>query len=313
MLTGGTGFLGGHTAAALVAGGHQPHFLVRDSTKFEQACVLHDLDPAVVSFTVGDVRDEGAVLAALDQCQACIHAAAVAVSRVETADTTTVQSINNVGARTVLDHAVSAGCDPVIQVSSMAVLAPSSDQLLSADGPVRESGDRYTAAKADAELYARALQADGKAVVIVYPGAIAGPKDLGVNGFEATVAHWLEATVHFRLPTGGILIVDVRDLAAALTRLLDTSRGPRRYTAGGHLLNWDQWAAALDSASGAHRPLVDITADETITRFGKGIAHYWMELQPSDDGPLQRDSGITWRPPTETLTDLLSWMASRTA
>jgi nucleoside-diphosphate-sugar epimerase len=313
MLTGGTGFLGGHTAAALVARGHQPHLLVRDSTKFEQVCALHDLDPAVVSFTVGDVRDEGAVLAALDQCQACIHTAAAAVSRVEPADATTIQSINNAGARTVLDRAVAAGCDPVIQVSSMAVLAPSSRPLLSADGPIRESGDRYTASKADAELHARAVQADGKPVVIVYPGAIAGPKDLSVNGLEATVAHWLEASVHFRLPTGGILIVDVRDLAAALTRLLDPGRGPRRYTAGGHLLNWDQWAAALDSACGVHRPLVEITEEEMTTRFGRGITRYWMELQPSDDAPLHRDTGITWRPPTETLTDLVSWMASRTA
>lgn len=311
MLTGGTGFLGGHTAAALVAAGHEPHLLVRNSQKLGQLCALHDLDPEVVSFTVGDVRDDDAVLAALDQCQACIHAAAATPGDI--ADSSTVHSINDAAARMVLDRAVAAGCDPVIFVSSLVVIAPSSGLVISADDPVREGGSSYVASKAAAELHARALQADGQPVVTVYPGGIFGPKDVGVNGGQSLIAHMLESPVHPRAASGGLLAVDVRDLADALTRLLDRGRGSRRYMAGGNFLTWDQLALAIDKATGVDRPVVDITEEDMTETFGRQATRYHLGLKPSDDEPIQRDTGTNWRPFADTLADLMRWMATRPA
>jgi nucleoside-diphosphate-sugar epimerase len=308
MLTGGTGFTGGHTAAALIAEGHEPHLLVRDHEKLERLCQLHGIDPGMVSFTVGDVRDERSVRAALADCQACIHAAAVIPRRAETMK---VNSINDAGARTVLDSAVTSGCDPVIHISSLGLIVPSPGQFTSVDDPIREGGAPYLSSKAEADLHARALQGNGSPAVIVYPGGVAGPKDVGVNAIESLMARTRQASVNIRPPAGGILLVDVRDLALALTRLLDPGRGPRRYLAGGTFLAWDEFATHLDQATGLNRPLVDVTEQDMTTRFDPETARYLMELKPSDDGPIQRDTAVTWRPIADTLADLMAWIATR--
>jgi hypothetical protein len=59
------------------------------------------------------------------------------------------------------------------------------------------------------------------------------------------------------------------------------------------------------------RPLVDITEQDMMARVHPATARYLMGVKPSDDGPLQRDVHVTWRPFSDTLTDLLAWMASR--
>jgi nucleoside-diphosphate-sugar epimerase len=282
--------------------------LIRDADKLERLCALHGLDLAAVPFTVGDITDERSVRAALEGCQACIHAAAVAPT--DRADRARMFSANTTGARTVLDAAAAAGCDPVVHVSSMGVIFPPTGDRMSAEHPVAEGGAPYPASKAEAELYARGLQASGHPVVIVYPGGVVGPKDVGVNATETSMAAILKSAVDIRPPRGGLLYVDVRDLATALARMARRG-GTRRYVAGGNFLTWDQLAAHLQSATGVCRPLVDVTEQDLVARFGPDTARYTMSLRPGDDGPLQRDTGVTWRPFTETLADLLAWMRSR--
>jgi nucleoside-diphosphate-sugar epimerase len=308
MLTGGTGFIGGHSVTALLAEGHEPHLLVRDPEKLERLCELHGLDPAAVSFTVGDMTDERSVLLALKGCDACLHAAAV--TSIDPADGPEIVRVNSAGSRTILDAAVAAGCDPVIHVSSMSAIFPPTGERMSGDDPVEEGGAPYPASKAESELHARGLQASGHPVVIVYPGGVVGPKDVGVNGGESTIAGLLKSPVVVRPPTGGILLVDVRDLAAAVARLV-VAGGPRRYVAGGNFVTWDQLATDLESVTGVSRPPNDVTEQDMMAIFGRSAARYLLGLKPGDDEPLQRDTGVTWRPFNETLADLLAWMESR--
>jgi dihydroflavonol-4-reductase len=97
---------------------------------------------------------------------------------------------------------------------------------MSADDPVNLGGGAYPASKGEAETYARGLQASGHPVVILYPGGIAGPRDLGVNPGESQLARTLQAPFDIRPPSGGHLIVDVRDFASALVGLLQPGQGP---------------------------------------------------------------------------------------
>jgi dihydroflavonol-4-reductase len=150
------------------------------------------------------------------------------------------------GTRIVVDAAMAAGCDPVICVSSMGVIFPPAGEFMSADDPVNLGGGAYPESKGEAETYARGLQASGHPVVIVYPGGIAGPKDLAVNAGELSMANTLQAQFDIRPPSGGRLIVDVRDFASAMVGLLQPGQGPRRYLAGGNFVSWDDFAAELE-------------------------------------------------------------------
>jgi nucleoside-diphosphate-sugar epimerase len=306
MLTGGTGFLGGHVVGALLAEGHEPHLLVRDPDKLKRLCDLHALGPGTVLFTVGDITDERSVLRALEGCDACVHTAAV--TSYDPADTPTIEGTNAAGARLVLDAAVSAGCNPVVHVSTIGAIFPPSGERMSSDDPVQKGGPAYNASKAEAELHARQLQADGQPVVIVYPGGVIGPKNVGVNAGLAFLAGMLQAPI--RPHTGGMLCVDVRDLATALARLL-LRRGPRRYIAGGNFVTWEQLVGELQTATGVTRPVRDLTEQDMVAMFGRAGARYFLGMKPVDDAPLQHDTDVTWRPFTETLADFVEWMNSR--
>src|SRR5687767_11016642 len=77
MVTGGTGFVGSHTVAALRERGHDVRLLVRDPTRVQAVLAPHGVDPSTIQTVHGDVLDPEAVNQALAGCDAVLHAAAV--------------------------------------------------------------------------------------------------------------------------------------------------------------------------------------------------------------------------------------------
>ena len=75
LVTGGTGFVGSHTVAALVERGHDVRLFVRAPERIPPA--LEPLGVSDLAYSVGDVTDPGAVKAALAGCDAVVHCASV--------------------------------------------------------------------------------------------------------------------------------------------------------------------------------------------------------------------------------------------
>ena len=75
LVTGGTGFVGCHSVAALVSGGHQVRLLVRSRDQVARS--LSPLGVADVESVVGDVTVPQSVEEAMAGCEAVLHAAAV--------------------------------------------------------------------------------------------------------------------------------------------------------------------------------------------------------------------------------------------
>ena len=322
LVTGSTGFVGSHSTAAIAAAGHDVRLLVRDADK--AARVLGRLGVDVpgerVEVAIGDVTDEPAVKAAVEGCDAVVHTAAlVATDRRRAGE---AYAVNVGGTEAVLGIAVASGLDPVVYVSSVSALFTPGGPALSPESPVATADTPYARSKAEAELYARSLQAEGRPVAITYPGGVWGPNDPSMTDGVASVVMFMKLGM---LPatSGGFPVVDVRDVAAVHARALVAGLGPRRYLVGGRLVPLSDLAGVLRRLTGRRIPLAPAPAPimrglglvgDALARFGinQPITHEGMVTLTvgvrADSSATERDLGIGFRPVDETVADMLRWL-----
>jgi nucleoside-diphosphate-sugar epimerase len=306
LVTGGTGFVGGHTVKALVDAGHEPQLLVRSEEKLRRLVELFDLPPQI-PFVEGDILDRASVDAAIEGADACVHAAAF--TTLDPALMDQCLAINGPGTRIVLDAAVAAGCDPIIHTSSVSCIYPTTGDRFDADDPVRSGEAPYSRSKAESDLYARELQDGGHPVVILYLGGVTGPDDLGLNAAAAFLSALLASDTQMRAETGGGGAIDVRDVGAAITGLMRPGDGPRRFCAVGHALEWDEMNALQNAVSGYPRTGVTMTREQLLAAVPEEEAvEIMLGFRPGNDEPLMHASGVRWRPIEDTYRDTIVWM-----
>lgn len=314
-LTGGTGFLGSHAAEALLRAGHEVVVLARDPAKAERVLARHGAWPLPV--VAGDMADTDAVRRLLQGCDAVVQAAAAFYGdeRVLRANVAGVENVLGIGAE--------LGLDPLIYVSTIAVMFPPRGEVITVDDPISSPRTTYGRSKAAGEQFARDMQARGSPVVIVYPGAIQGPDDPGPTEGSKGVRDRLR----FGWPrtSGGLPLVDVRDVAAVITAACAPGRGPRRYMAGGNFLTWMQEADLCEEITG--RRVRRIPAPAAVLRTAGHAVDLMKWLVPSFDYPLTREAaefitqivpcdsrattaelGVHFRPARETLLDTIRWL-----
>ncbi|OBA74515.1 oxidoreductase [Mycobacterium sp. 1554424.7] len=315
LVTGGTGFVGGWTAKAIADAGHSIRFLVRNPDRLKTSVAQLGVD--VSDFAVGDITDRVSVREALRGCDAVVHSAALVA--VDPRQTKEMLTTNMQGAQNVLGQSVELGLDPIIHVSSFTALFHPGLETLTADLPVVGGADGYGTSKAQVEIYARGLQDAGAPVNITYPGMVLGPpagNQFGEAGDGVKAAVQMHA-----IPgrSAAWLIVDVRDLAALHAALLEPGRGPRRYTAGGHRVPAAELATMLGQVAGT--PMVAVPIPDTALRVAGAVLdragrflpfetpftsagmQYYTQMPASDDSPSERELGITYRDPKDTVAD----------
>lgn len=314
LVTGGTGFVGAWTARAIVDAGHQVRYLVRTPAKLVDVAEALALDTA--DHVVGDITDAAAVRAALEDCDAVVHCAAVVALGPDAAEE--MSRTNLAGAHNVLGQAVDLGLDPVVHVSSLAAVFEPGLARLTADLPVAPGLDPYGVSKAEVERYARGLQEQGAPVAITYPGMVLGPP-AGTQTGEATEG--IEKAIKLRLVPGrraAWTVCDVRDLGRLHAALLQPGLGPRRYAAGGIRVDAAGIAALLAEASG--RRMLHVPVPDSLLRgFGRvqdrlGLhtpitgprMEYFTRMPEADNGPLAGELGVSFRPPRETIADAVA-------
>ena len=317
LVTGGTGFVGGWTARVIAEAGHSIRFLVRNPTRLETSVAKLGVD--VSDFAVGDITDRVSVRKALQGCNAVVHSAALVAT--DPRQTSEMLTTNMQGAQNVLGQAVELGLDPIVHVSSFTALFHPNLETMTADLPVVGGTDGYGTSKAQVDIYARGLQDAGAPVNITYPGMVLGPP-VGDQFGEANAGVKAALQMH-TIPgrSGAWLIVDVRDLAALHVALLEPGRGPRRYTAGGHRVPASELANLLGQL--ADTPMVAVPIPDTALRVAGAVLdragrflpfdtpftaagmQYYTQMPASDDSPSERELGITYRDPQETVADTI--------
>ena len=322
LITGGTGFVGGWTAKAIADAGHSVRFLVRNPYKLQTTVAKLGVD--VSDFAVADIIDRVAVREALRDCDAVVHSAALVAT--DPRQTPEMLATNMQGAQNVLGQSVELGLDPIVHVSSFTALFHPDLETLTADLPVVGGADGYGTSKAQVDIYARGLQDAGAPVNITYPGMVLGPP-AGDQFGEA--GEGVRAAVQMHAIPGrsaAWLIVDVRDLAALHAALLETGRGPRRYTAGGHRVAAADLANLLGEVAGT--PMVAVPIPDTALRVAGAVLdragrflpfdtpftsagmQYYTQMPASDDSPSERELGISYRDPAETVADTFEALRS---
>lgn len=321
LVTGATGFIGSHTAAALVAAGHDVRILARDPARVAPAIDPHGVE---VDVAIGDMTDAEAVRAALAGCDAVVHAAAeIGVD----AGTGPAGTTNVDGVRTVIGSAVEFELDPIIYTSSVMVHLPNDGSTITPDSPLAEPISGYGESKHRAELLVRDWQDRGEPIASFAIGGVYGPQAPSLsNSFAALLS---ALGLMMLTPPGGSNIVDVRDLATAIARATIPERGPRRYVAGGTYVTWPEWVELLSDASGIPVASQPVTADELIdmgrqfderraagedlgefSALSEEAAVAMISGVPTDDSLTRSELGITWRPASETFADAVAFLRS---
>lgn len=313
LVTGGTGFIGSHSVRALRAAGHAVHLLARDPAKVERV-----FGADAPGATPGDMLDPEAVEAALAGCDAVLHAAALVSLRASEADR--VLKGNVAGARNVVGGAVRRGLR-VVHVSSVGALFRLGGPRVGPDSPVQPGRTAYARSKAEVEAWVRSLQAEGAPIHVSYPTGVVGPDDPGFSesnhGIRAMVRDAMIVT------SGRFPLVDVRDVALAHLRMLESPFPSGRWIVGRHEFTWRELANLYDELTGRRlrRYPVPGALLRLAGRLGdlvKGVVDFDFPLTAeamdfasgwngADCSRTCAELGIVFRDPRETLADALRW------
>jgi nucleoside-diphosphate-sugar epimerase len=319
LVTGGTGFVGSHTVAALAAEGHEPRLLVRRPERIAPA--LHPLGlTEPVDHVVGDVTDADSVRKAVDGCDAVVHAAAV--FRFDVRATGEMARTNRRGTETVLRAAAEHGCDPIAYVSTTVALMHK-HATVTADSPASTAPGAYAESKSASEHVARGLQDGGVPVVCVYPGGVYGPHDPHLSDNMQRLRDILRGRYPM-WPTGGIHAVDVRDVARVNAAVMTPGGGPGRFIVPGMFLDGRTLYRTLREVTGRRLPMLTVPAAamypvtwlaaraQRIVPFHLPADHEALVVSRyrtrCDDGETRTRLGIEPRPLAQTLSDAVRWL-----
>lgn len=170
LLTGATGFLGGHTARKLLDHRHTLYLMGRNFAGAEPL-LKRGAQPVMA-----DLRDRAAVLGACAGMDAVIHAAALSSAWGPRAD---FMAVNVEGTQAVIDGCREGGVSRLVHISTPAVIFDGGDHEDADErhpyAPVFSSF--YAESKKLAEDRVNAACAGGLPTVILRPKAIFGPGD----------------------------------------------------------------------------------------------------------------------------------------
>lgn len=321
MVTGGTGFVGFHTVKALVDAGHAVKLLIRSRKKMQRVFGPFGLED--LPFVAGDITDEASVDEALEGCDAVVHAAALV--SVHASDSDKVLHNNLLGTRLVLGGAWQRGIQRMVQVSSTTALFSRSAARVNEISPLGTALSGYGRSKIECDKFVRELQDEGAPIYTTYPGSIMGPDDPGLSEAMIGLRTFLNTGMLLDT-TGGIQIIDVRDLARAHLGLLERGGPPARYLMGGHYHSWQQYGDLMEEVTGRKFLRLRVppgllkaagAAGDVLSRYVKmelplsrESVIYATEWAIADDSLIKATLAMQYRDTAQTLRDAIGWLRS---
>ncbi len=244
LLTGATGFLGGHLLLGLQARGYRTRVLLREDSEDLDGKTQWLRDQGAEIF-IGDLGDAKRLQQACRGMDGLIHSAAVlgGWSKIEK-----LQYEVNVDATAALYRAaLTQKLKRVVHVSTIATVgATRKPRLLTEGEPWSWEGMpklHYVKTKREAEERALHAVRNGLPVVVVNPTAMVGPR--ARDGHQRGLVTAVTQGGARRVPHGGASFAHVADVAESIVTALERGRVRERYLLGGPNLTWAEFHGGL--------------------------------------------------------------------
>jgi len=261
LVTGGTGIVGAHVLDALLAQGRTVRALLRkgsDPSMVKRILQHYHTDGAErfqrIQWVEGDLFDVGALREAMHNVEHVYHCAALV--SFDPRDMEQLHRINVEGTANVVNAALEAGVKRLCHVSSTATIGGgldggTGDETKPFVHDKQSSG--YAISKADAELEVHRGIAEGLDAVMVNPCVVIGP---GVAGRSSmTMIERIRKGSRF-YPGGSNAVVDARDVATAMTRLITEGQTGERYLLIGEGLTYRKLFTLIAKSAGKPAPSI---------------------------------------------------------
>lgn len=246
LVTGGSGFIGGAVARALLERGVHVRALLRPGA------VPNVPAPREIEVVTGDLRNPAAVHAAAEDCAAIFHVGALYSF---SAPAAALDATNVDGTRHVIAAARATGARLVHTSSISTIGGMRGDVLPDESQEADRAPGSYKASKAAAEKLVRAAAAEGLDAVIVNPTFPVGYGDVKPTPTGGMIRDFLEGRMPAYIQTG-MNVVDVDDVA--LGHWLAFERGQRgeRYILGHANIMMRELLALVGEIAGRPPPRV---------------------------------------------------------
>lgn len=306
--------MGAHILRALLASGYRVRALVRTPRTIEN-----------VETVTGELQNTGALKRALEGCRYVVHCAAQ--YSFAPREHGSIARVNIAGTEGLFDAAHIAGVERGILTSSSAAVGHEREgrPATEADYPEHHYHRHGSADYHESKLLQeRAAFASRLPVVAVLPTAPIGAGDWKPTPTGAMIVDFARGKMVARPPaSGGINLVDVRDVADAHVAALERGRIGERYIVGGQNLSFDHLWDLLAEVTGrpapkAHAPVALMYAaayvDELRSRVTGATPFVPLEgVRMSrermyvDSSKAQRELGINARPVRDALVSAVEW------
>jgi len=318
LITGGTGFLGAEIVRRLTDAGAR-------NLRVMASRVPDWMKESGVEPMLGSVTSADNVAAAVANVSVVLHLAGK-VSR-NNDDAAVMNKIHVEGTRLLCEAAKVAGVQTIVLASSSGTIAVSEDpeeidETYPQPVDVISRWAYYSSKYYQERTALENFDGDGRKLVILNPTLLLGPGDERLSSTKV-VLDFLGRKIPY-CPSGGLSVVDNRDVARAFINSIEKGRHKEKYLLGAGNMTFADFFGRLSRLSGISPPMLRVPKKIAVAGAGiiDSVFRNWNKTSPIEPGEVEQaeyfwylnsakaeeELGFVPRDTQETVQDTITYL-----